>query len=98
MGVATELRFEPGSRRSRKIVRHEARCTPVEREWRYQHSAVTNGHELGNTRGSVGIDYCDRVAIARQLEYRMAFARGLLARGLSASDALGFSQVSNLWC
>src|SRR6185436_4562543 len=96
VGVAAELCLETCSRRSRKVVRHKARCTSVEGERRYQHSAVTNGHQLGNTRGGIGIDDCYRVAIAGELEYRVARARCLLSCGLSASDPLGYGQVSDL--
>ena len=49
VGVAAELRLQPGARQGSKIGCHDVRRTAEERERRDEHPAVANRHELWHT-------------------------------------------------
>ena len=46
VGVAADLDMEAGRRRFRQIGRHDAGRPAVKREWRLQHAAITQRHQL----------------------------------------------------
>ena len=82
--VATGLHAKPRGRRAGEVGSHVQRRTPVERERRFQHAPVANGHQLRNA-APVGLLY-ERDGIGapvRRLPHTMRLARALLPQALA---------------
>ena len=90
VGVAAELRVEPGPRARREIRGHQVRGAAVERERRDEHAAVADRNELRHAGLRLLLEQLDGVgAMQGGLPVAVRRARHLGARRLAARRALG---------
>ena len=87
--VAANLDRQPGARGGGQVGGHDQRGTPVERERRHQHPAVTDRNQLRNPACRLLLQQPDRVgAVGRRLPAAMAGPRNLITRRLPPGDTL----------
>ena len=92
--VAAGLDAHAAGRRRREVRRHHRGRASVESEWRGQHPAVSDRHELRQPRGVGGVQSCDWVSAVRGLSPRAVDARETLSRrpfpaAISAAVSVG---------
>ena len=97
MRVAAELRVETGARRPRQVRGHDGGGAAVERERRRQHPAVTERHQLGQSRLRLFLEQVDRVTTGRsRLPRGVHLARHLRPRRLAPRDTLRNAEMLDL--
>ena len=95
--VTADLDRQPGARRGGQVGGHDQRGTPVERERRHQHPAITDRNQLRNPAHPLLLQQPDRVGTGdRRLPTAMAGPRNLITRRLPPGHTLLRSQMRNL--
>ena len=84
MGVAAHLDMEAGRRRFSQIGRHDAGGPPVKGEWRLQHAAIAQRHQIRLPVRVGSVQDADRVRPTRmRAPAGMRIARHAVAQPLA---------------